>query len=54
MLIVRTTVAGAMAVTSQFKGNLHIKLQESIKLQKVPKQVTSYIKGASDIIQTQL
>ena len=45
MPITCTTVAGAMAVTSQFKENLSIKLQDSIKLQKVPKQVTTYIKG---------
>ena len=54
MPIARTTVTGATAVTNQFKENLNIKLQESIKLQKVPKQVTTYIKGPSDIIQTQL
>ena len=54
MPIARTTVTGAMAVTSQFKENLNIKLQESIKLQKVLKQVTTYIKGPSDIMQTQL
>ena len=47
-------MAGAMAIKSQFKENLNIKLQASIKLQKVPKKVTSYITGPSDIIQTQL
>ena len=51
MPIAHTTVAGATAVTSQFKENLNIKLQESIELQKIPKQVTTYIKGASDIMQ---
>ena len=54
MPIAHTTVAGAMAIISQFKENLNIKLQESIKLQKVPKKVTTYIKGPSDIMQTQL
>ena len=54
MSIARTTVAGATAVTSHLKENLNIKLQESIKLQKVPKEVTTCIKGPSDIMQTQL
>ena len=51
MPITRTIVTGATAVTSQFKENLNIKLQESIKLQKVPKQVATYIKGPSGIMQ---
>ena len=32
MLIARTTVAGAMAVISQLKENINIKLQESIEI----------------------
>ena len=32
MLITRTTVAGAIAVTSQLKGNLNIRLQESLEI----------------------
>ena len=54
MLIACTTVTGAMAVTIQLKENLNIKLQVSIKLQKVSKQITTYTKGPSDIMQTQL
>ena len=32
MPIARTTVAGAMAITSQLNENLKIKLQESIEI----------------------
>ena len=54
MLIVCTTVAGAMAVISHLKEILMLNNKSLWKLQKVSKQVTAYIKGPSDKMQTQL
>ena len=53
MPIAHTTVAGATAATSQFKKNLITK-SEGLADYRVSKQVTIYIKGPSNIIQTQL
>ena len=54
MPIACTTVAGATALTSQLKENLNVTLKSLLKLQKVSKRVITYIKGPSDIMQTQL
>ena len=54
MPIARTIVAGAIAIASLFRNNLIIKLKESSDYKEFPKQVTTYIKGPSDIMQTQL
>ena len=54
MPIAHTTVARAMAVTSKLKKKFNIKFKSLLKLQKISKQVTTYIKGPSDMMQTQL
>ena len=45
MLIARTTVAGAMAVTSQFRKNLIIKLKGSADYKKFPSKSPHISKG---------
>ena len=52
--IIHTIVAGAIAVTSQLKENPKLNYKSLFKLQKVPKQITTYIKKPSDIMQIQL
>ena len=54
MLIAHTTVAGATTVTNKKKKTVILNYKSLLKLQKVSKQVTKYIKGPSDIMQTQL
>ena len=54
MTITCTTVAGATAVISQFKRNIITKLKELADYKEFFKQVMTYIKGPSDIVQIQL